>query len=91
MGFVDTLKIARRVFKKSEVGNFQQENLVNKLTNCTFSAHDAKEDVRALTVLFAERLEKEVQDEDLFHISFHERNIQNYYNERTSKLQLHKS
>lgn len=50
------------------MGNFQQENLVNKLTNCTFSAHDAKEDVRALTVLFAERLEKEVQDEDLFHI-----------------------
>lgn len=72
VGFVDTLKIARRVFKKSEVGNFQQENLVNKLTNCTFSAHDAKEDVRALTVLFAERLEKEVQDEDLFHISFHD-------------------
>ncbi|OWF46697.1 DNA polymerase III PolC-type [Mizuhopecten yessoensis] len=70
-GFVDTLKISKRVFKKSDVGNYKQENLVSKLTNCTYQAHDAKEDVRVLNVLFTEKLKKEVKDEDLFHISFH--------------------
>ena len=55
VGFLDTLKIARKVFKKSDVGNFTQDNLVKKLTNCTYKAHDAKEDVRALKVLFTER------------------------------------
>ncbi|XP_062592947.1 uncharacterized protein LOC134254452 [Saccostrea cucullata] len=72
VGFVDTLKISKRVFAKSEVGNYKQENLVNKVINCTYHAHDAKEDVRVLTVLFTEKLEKEVKDNDLYHIGFHE-------------------
>ncbi|VDI24639.1 Hypothetical predicted protein [Mytilus galloprovincialis] len=55
-----------------DVGNYKQENLVSKLTNCTYQAHDAKEDVRVLTTLFTEKIEKEVLDEDLFHISFHD-------------------
>ncbi|CAG2247954.1 unnamed protein product [Mytilus edulis] len=46
-GFVHTLKISQRIFQKSDVGNYKQENLVSKLlTNCTYQVHDAKEDVR---------------------------------------------
>ncbi|XP_052071588.1 uncharacterized protein LOC127709924 [Mytilus californianus] len=72
-GFVDTLKISKIIFKKSDVGNYKQENLVSKLlTNCTYQAHGAKEDVRVLTTLFTEKIQKEVLDEDLFHICFHD-------------------
>ncbi|VDI70956.1 Hypothetical predicted protein [Mytilus galloprovincialis] len=82
-GFVDTLKISKRIFLESDVGNYKQENLVSKLlTNCTYQAHDAKEDVRVLTTLFTEKIQKEVLDEDLFHISFHDakKNMMKSYN-----------
>ncbi|KAK3083296.1 hypothetical protein FSP39_018759 [Pinctada imbricata] len=72
LGFVDTLKISKRIFKKCDVSNYKQENLVKKLTTYNYCAHDAKEDVQALKVLFTEKLEKEVKDEDLFHIGFHQ-------------------
>ncbi|CAC5407904.1 unnamed protein product [Mytilus coruscus] len=55
-GFVDTRKISKRIFQKSDVGNYKQKNLVNKLlTNYTYQANDAKEDVRVLTTLFTEK------------------------------------
>ncbi|CAC5406413.1 unnamed protein product [Mytilus coruscus] len=58
-GFVDTLKISKRIFQKSDVVNYKQENLVSKLlTNCTYQAHDAKEDVRVLTTLFTEKIRR---------------------------------
>ena len=69
-GFMDTLKIAKRVIPKSDVTNYKQETLVQKFTTCSYAAHDAREDVRALEALFEEKLKKELKQEDLYHILY---------------------
>ena len=47
-GCIDTLKIAKKKFKKSEIGNYKQQTLVSKLLGIEYSAHDACADVTSL-------------------------------------------
>ena len=47
-GCIDTLKLARKMFKKEDVGNHKQQNLVKKLLGKSYEAHDALEDVKSL-------------------------------------------
>ncbi|CAC5403490.1 unnamed protein product [Mytilus coruscus] len=55
-GFVDTLKLARRVINKDEVVNYKQQTLVEKFLNISYSAHNAIEDVKSLQSLFDVKL-----------------------------------
>jgi hypothetical protein len=47
-GCNDTLKLARNVIPKEEVGKFKQDNLVQKLIGEKYEAHNAMEDVLSL-------------------------------------------
>lgn len=47
-GFVDTLKLSKRIYPKAEMGNYRQENLVQKLLGETYNAHNAVSDVEVL-------------------------------------------
>ncbi|XP_021350881.1 uncharacterized protein LOC110448777 [Mizuhopecten yessoensis] len=53
-GCIDTLKLARRKFSKSEVGNYKQQNLVSKLLGKEYDAHDASADVTSLHELLGQ-------------------------------------
>ncbi|XP_062591669.1 DNA polymerase III subunit epsilon-like [Saccostrea cucullata] len=55
-GFIDTLKVSRRVFPKSEVQNHKQETLVEKILQFKYDAHNAVEDVHFLQLLFDGKL-----------------------------------
>jgi hypothetical protein len=46
---IDTLKLARKMFKKEDVGNYKEQNLVKKLLG---KSYDALEDVKSLHELF---------------------------------------
>lgn len=47
-GCIDTLKVAKKKFKKKEVGNYKQQTLVSKLLGIEYDAHDACADVTSL-------------------------------------------
>jgi DNA polymerase III alpha subunit (gram-positive type) len=51
-GCIDTLKLARKMFKKEDVGNYKQQNLAKKLIGKSYEAHDALEDVKSLHEFF---------------------------------------
>ena len=58
----DTLKLARKMFKKEDVGNYKQQNLVKKLLGKSYEAHDALEDVKSLHELFVNKLQYTCKD-----------------------------
>ncbi|XP_062599938.1 uncharacterized protein LOC134261526 [Saccostrea cucullata] len=67
---IDTLKLARRLFKKDIVGNYKQQTLVSVLLNKEYAAHDAKEDVMLLQELFLGVLKDKLSKNDLCSIDF---------------------
>ena len=63
VGCVDTLKLARRKYKTSELENFKQQTLASKLLGITYNAHDASADV---TTLFQLLKHLDHSDNDVF-------------------------
>lgn len=55
-GFIDTLKVSKRAFSKSDTGNFKQETLVKTFLGKQYEAHNALADVSALQELFEAKL-----------------------------------
>lgn len=51
-GFIDTLKVSKRAFCKSDTENFKQGTLVKSFLGKQYEAHNALADVRALQELF---------------------------------------
>ena len=64
-GYVDTLKMSKRAFKKAEVENFRQETLVKKFLNISYGAHNAFDDVCSLQQLFDLKLKGCLTVEDV--------------------------
>lgn len=55
-GCIDTLKLSRKVFSKSEILNYKQSTLVKAILGKEYDAHNALEDVKILFQLFEEKL-----------------------------------
>ncbi|CAC5422264.1 unnamed protein product [Mytilus coruscus] len=70
-GFVDTLKLARRVINKDEVVNYKQQTLVEKFLNISYSAHNAIEDVKSLQSLFDVKLSSFFNNVDVYSLMYH--------------------
>lgn len=70
-GFVNTLKLSKRIYPKAEIGNYRQENLVQKLLGETYNAHNAVSDVEVLQRLFHEKLKVNCNGEDLVRPSYY--------------------
>nr|XP_015199196.1 PREDICTED: uncharacterized protein LOC107076967 [Lepisosteus oculatus] len=51
-GFVDTLLLARELFRHSSIRSYRQEHLVRACLGTSYQAHNALEDVKALQRLF---------------------------------------
>ena len=69
-GFVDTLKMAKRMFSKNEVDNYKQCTLVKHFIGTDYNAHNAIEDVRSLQQLFQQEMSDNVKHDDLHCISY---------------------
>lgn len=65
-GCIDTLKLARQVFSKSEIPNSKQSALVKAFLGKDYDAHNALEDVKSLYQLFAEKLHSHCRNVDIF-------------------------
>lgn len=70
-GFIDTLKLSKKVFDKATVGNYKQENLVKCLLSVEYEAHNALFDVLSLKRLYEEKLSKKCNASDLFALSYY--------------------
>ena len=70
-GYIDTVKVARRVFPKDKVANYKQETLVNTILGKQYSAHNASEDVMSLHELFSNELLKHCGPEDVHSLHYH--------------------
>ena len=68
-GCIDTLKLARKVYPKSEVKNYKQTTLVKMLLGIDYDAHNAFEDVKSLYQLFDEKLLSHCKDTFPFQVS----------------------
>jgi DNA polymerase elongation subunit (family B) len=64
-GFVDTLKMAKRMFSKNEVDNYKQCTLVKHFIGTDYNAHNAIEDVRSLQQLFQQEMSDNVKHDEL--------------------------
>ena len=56
VGCIDTLRVAKQGFPKTEVENYKQETLVKKYLGTSYEAHNAIADVTALQNLFQQKL-----------------------------------
>lgn len=70
-GYLDTLKLSRKAFPKADVGNYKQQNLVQKLIGETYEAHNAIADVSSLQNLFNLKLKSHCVSNDIFHLSYY--------------------
>ena len=70
-GFIDTLKLVRNVIPKAEVGNYKQDNLVQKLLAENYDAHNAIEDVLSLQKLFNLKLKSLCKNDVIFNLSYY--------------------
>lgn len=70
-GYLDTLKLSRKAFPKADVGNYKQQNLVQKLIGETYEAHNAIADVSSLQNLFNLKLKSHCVSDDIFHLSYY--------------------
>ncbi|CAC5394753.1 unnamed protein product [Mytilus coruscus] len=73
-GFIDTLKVSKRVIPKHEVENYKQQTLVKEILQSTYSAHNAKEDVLSLKKLFEVKQEKCI-NEDVYNLNYNHAKI----------------
>lgn len=69
-GFIDTLKLSKRVFPKAQVDNYKQQTLVKKVMGIDYTAHNAKDDVLSLRELFSQKLQINCEKDDLYHVNF---------------------
>ncbi|VDI61439.1 Hypothetical predicted protein [Mytilus galloprovincialis] len=69
-GFIDTLKLSKRVFPKADVDNYRQQTLVKKVLGIEYAAHNAKDDVLSLSELFSQKLQRSCEEDDLHHVNF---------------------
>ncbi|XP_052101228.1 uncharacterized protein LOC127735165 [Mytilus californianus] len=74
-GFIDTLKVSKRVIPKHEVENYKQQTLVNEILQSTYSAHNAKEDVLSLKKLFEVKLQEKCINEDVYNLNYNHAKI----------------
>ena len=68
-GCIDTLKLARKIYPKSEVKNYNQTTLVKMLLGIDYDAHNAFEDVKSLYQLFDEKILSHCKNTFPFHVS----------------------
>jgi hypothetical protein len=57
---------------KEEVGNYKQDNLVQKLIGEKYEAHNAMEDVLSLQKIFTMKLKAFCKSEDIFDLHYYE-------------------
>ncbi|XP_033745722.1 uncharacterized protein LOC117331232 [Pecten maximus] len=69
-GYMDTLRLARRLFPKKEVGSHSQESLVRKFLGMSYEAHNAVFDVKALQDLFNLKMSAKWSVDDVFSMNF---------------------
>ncbi|XP_062592441.1 uncharacterized protein LOC134253872 [Saccostrea cucullata] len=70
-GFVDTLKVSKKAFSKSDTVNFKQETLVKTFLGKQYEAHNALGDVRALKELFEVKLLPLCGTDDVFTLDYY--------------------
>ena len=70
-GYIDTLKVARKVFSKEKVTNYKQQTLVTEILGKQYSAHNAVEDVMSLQELFSKELQQHCGSEDIYSLKYH--------------------
>ena len=70
-GYIDTLKVARKVFSKEKVTNYKQHTLVTEILGKQHSAHNAVEDVMSLQELFSKELQQHCGSEDIYSLKYH--------------------
>ena len=66
-GYIDTLKVARKVFSKEKVTNYKQQTSVTEILGKHYSAHNAIDDVMSLQELFSKELKQHCGSEDYTH------------------------
>ncbi|XP_063438315.1 uncharacterized protein LOC134719240 [Mytilus trossulus] len=69
-GFLDTLKLAKRIFPRNEVDNYKQSTLILKYVGMEYSAHNATEDVQSLQHLFHKKMKNSCKHIDLHSIYY---------------------
>ena len=70
-GYIDALKVARKVFPRDKVTNYKQQTLVSELLGKQYLAHNAIEDVASLQELFLKELQQKRGSEDMFCFKYH--------------------
>jgi hypothetical protein len=70
-GFVDTLKLARRVIDTDEVVNYKQQTLVDLFLDISYCAHNAVEDVKSLQSLFNKKCAFFFNNTDVYSLMYH--------------------
>ncbi|CAC5370269.1 unnamed protein product [Mytilus coruscus] len=70
VGFLDTLKLAKRIFPRNEVDNYKQSTLILKYVGLEYSAHNATEDVQSLQHLFHQKMKNNCKHIDLHSIYY---------------------
>lgn len=70
-GFIDTLKVAKRTWKKPDVENYKQETLVKTFLNLKYDAHNALADVQSLQTLYQKMMAGFLLSSDLFTLNYY--------------------
>ncbi|KAK3090923.1 hypothetical protein FSP39_015740 [Pinctada imbricata] len=71
LGFIDTLKLSKKVFDKTDVSNYKQSTLVTTLLGIGYDAHNALADVKALRSLFEQKLSSQCGPDDMFTVHYY--------------------
>lgn len=71
-GFLDTYRLAGKVFDKKVVGNFKQETLVKLCLGKSYDAHNALADVCSLRELYESTLAHKCQSSDIFTMDYYD-------------------
>lgn len=70
-GFIDTLKVAKRTWKKPDVENYKQETLVKTFLKLQYDAHNALADVQSLQTLYQKMMADFPLSSDLFILNYY--------------------
>ncbi|XP_062585753.1 protein PML-like [Saccostrea cucullata] len=70
-GFIDTLKVAKRTWKRPEVENYKQETLVRTFLDLKYDAHNALADVQSLQRLYKKMMANCLLSSDLFTLNYY--------------------
>lgn len=81
-GCANTLKLAHKLYKKEDVGNYKLSNLVNILVGKSYAAHNSLEDGKILHILFTKKLTCHSEDTRPFHIHILEKSFKTMVKKR---------